>query len=105
MGRKNREAVLWGQPIAPVRSVILSPPLGKGTEDGDVEKEGISMLEFTTLSAGFVLKTFLMLSTDELPFSVQFSFLLMDSQLAGENQRDTLTLLGPDFHSQTEHEE
>lgn len=29
----------------------------------------------------------------------------MDSQLAVENQRDTLILLGPDFHSQTEHEE
>lgn len=55
MGRKNTKAVLQGQPIATVRSIILSAPLGKGTEDGDVEKGGISMLEFTTLSAGFLM--------------------------------------------------
>lgn len=40
----------------------------------------------------------------KLPFSVNFSLLLMDSQPAVENQRDMLTLLGPDSHSQTEHE-
>lgn len=40
----------------------------------------------------------------KLPFSENFSLLLMDSQLPVENQRDTLTLLGPDSHSQTEHE-
>lgn len=77
-------------------------PLGRD-QDGYVEKETLQCLNLPHCLWGLYLD-FSHIFYMKLPFSVNFSLLLMDSQLAVENQRDMLTLLGPDSHSQTEHE-
>lgn len=81
---------------------VQSAPIGKGS-GWSCGNEDIAMLKFTTFS-GRGLDLYSHVFYMKLPFSVIFSLQLMDSQPAVENQRDMLTLLGPDSHSQTEHE-
>lgn len=54
--KRTTEAIPWSQPIASSEKCSVCTSWGKRTEDGDVEKGDISMLEFTTLSVGFVLR-------------------------------------------------
>lgn len=90
-------AVPWGQPGERVQSA----PIGKGSGWPHGKRRHCHAWIYIIWGELYIFSCIFYM---KLPFSVNFSLLLMDSQQAVKNQRDMLKLLCPDCHSQTEHE-